>query len=102
MKIERVFLSEVTLESFADKYDLTLLVVERAQFRSFGIARFYTHFKNTEIMDNGFLVSTTGEGDTPEEAIQDYARKIAGKRIAWKAYQRQRQEIQVPEKLWQP
>ena len=101
MIIEREFLSVVPLKRFASEHNLVMKIVERSpqDIRHFGIARFYAHFKDVEIMDNGFLEGATGEGNTPKDAVKDYAKKIAGKRIAWRAYQKDRRNIVIPEKL---
>ncbi len=56
--------------------------------------------EGAEIMDNGMLLGAHEESrEGPEEAVINYARRIAGQRIAIKAYTDKRQEFDVPDKL---
>ena len=61
--------------------------------------RFYAYFASAEVMENGCLRSTFGNGATPKEAIADYARAISLKRLAIDAMTQTRREIDVPRLL---
>lgn len=100
MKIEMYGIPRSTLEAFAEQHKLTMEVHERNP-RDFGSGwkeciRYYTQFKNCEIKDGSFLSGTFGNGSTPAEAIDDYAKEISGKRIVLNAYRKDRTEIDVP------
>lgn len=86
-----------SLEAFAEQHGLVMEVRERP--KSFGLARYLAHFKDVEVMRDGVLVGKFGNGDTPDEAIADYARQIEGHRLAYRAYQPDRREMQVPNDL---
>lgn len=95
VKIERKDIPQITIEEFADKYDLTMEIHERPLPEG-ASARFYAHFKSCEIMDRGCLRGTFGDGATPEEAIKDYAASIRLCRIVIDARHPTRREIEVP------
>ena len=83
MKITRKLIPEMTLEEFADKHGLELEVCERRRDRLPHAGRFYAMFARAEVMDPpGFLSGVSGDGDTEEEAIRDYAERISEKRLA--------------------
>ena len=46
---------------------------------------FYASLEHVEIKDGGILISTFGDGSTPEEAMRDYYKKIVGKRLVYRA-----------------
>ena len=73
-----------TLEEFADEHGLAMEVKERGrQFVGNGVERYYASLvtlKNhwsIDVVTPGFLTTLSGDGDTPELAIQDYGRKIS-------------------------
>ncbi len=86
----------MSLARFADKHKVTMMVGERDP----GWAReskFFAHFEpSPEIMRDGFLVGSFGDGATPNEAIANFAKEISGKRIVFNAYRKNRKEIDVP------
>lgn len=82
-----------TLIEFGDRHGLSLDVRERGHSSS---PRYYVSFPNVEIMERGMLASYHGDGDTPDAAAADYARQLAGRRIAIDAYTDERVEIDVP------
>ena len=55
--------------------------------------------KSVEVMDRGALRSEFGAGETPEKALRDYAKQIAGRRIAINAMSSTRREFDVPENV---
>ncbi len=85
----------MNLVEFADKHDLELMVVER-KTNARSDHRYYAHFKNCEIKYGNMLVGTFGNGNTPKQAIDEYASKISMKRIVICAFSDDRLEIEVP------
>lgn len=61
------------------------------------LPRWHASAKGLEIMDRGFLTSSAGNGNTPEDALRDYARILAGKRVVVNAYRNDRIEVQCPD-----
>jgi hypothetical protein len=85
----------VTIQAFADGHGLEMHVHQRALV-PFPKGTYYANFPDAEIKDGYVLVGEHGNGDTPEEAIADYARKISGKLLVLHAGADNRSEIQVP------
>jgi hypothetical protein len=85
--------SPCTLEEFADRHGLTMVVRERRA--DMGPAmRFYA--------DGSLLVGTYGDGPTPEAAIADYALEIrGGRRLVYGAWTHDRREFETPYE-WEP
>lgn len=95
MKIERHLVPESTLEDFADKHGLVMVVNERpTSYRP--LKRFYVKFSHIEIKDGRCLISPHGNGDTEEEAIADYAQCISECSLVYKAFSEDRKEIRAP------
>lgn len=86
-----------TLQAFAEKQGLTLEVVERSPGRVAGSGKFYAVFVGAEVKQGIMLCSESGEADSPEDAIFDYARRIAGRTLVLNAYDKvRRTAIVVP------
>ena len=97
MEINIFRIPESTLEDFADANGLIMDVHERALFPIGSSKRFYAHFRHAETRSGErFLSSDSGDGRTPEEAIEDYAPKISGKKLVIDAMNERRREIDVP------
>jgi len=65
----------MTIEKFADKYNLIMEVHQRAPLN------FYAHFKDVQIVEEFILVGAFGDGKTEKSAIASYAARISGKVI---------------------
>lgn len=61
-----------------------------------GLPKFYVSFKKGESMEGGCLVSYSGNGNTVDEALQDYSKQISCRRMVFNAYTNERKEIQFP------
>ena len=61
---------------------------------------FSVHIHRCEIKEGNCLVSEYGHGDTVNEAIQDYIKKIIGKKIVIHAFTDFRKEYIVPENIY--
>lgn len=83
---------EVTIEELADANGLEMVVKER-ELPEGNPARFHASFKNCEVKGNGVLISSFGNGATPEEAIANYGREIHLKTLVCHAYTENRREI---------
>lgn len=71
-----------------------LEVNERPIYSKFD--RFYVSFKKGESMEGGGLVSYSGNGNTVDEALQDYCKQISCRRMVFNSYTPERKEIQFP------
>lgn len=102
MKILEDFIPTMTIEEFAEKHNLVMVVKERGSslMRMPHIGRsgrFYAEFENSEIKGDGVLIGVFGNGPTPKDAISDYARHISERRLVLKAWNKsERREIEVP------
>jgi hypothetical protein len=88
-----------SLQEFADKHGLELVVDERSMPCS-PASRYHASFAGTEIKEGPFLSGAYGDGHTPNEAIQNYAMKLRGKTLVVDAYKPTRCEIKVPNELY--
>lgn len=86
------------LQTFAEAHGLEIEVKLRPkQFRRGSGDRFYASIPNAEVLDGSVLVGAFGNGDTEEEAIANYARRISERRIALDALRPGRRELTVPQ-----
>jgi hypothetical protein len=61
--------------------------------------RWTASFDRCEVKEGHMLSSEYGNADTPEAAMADYCKKIAGKRIAFNVGSVHRREFDVPIQL---
>ncbi|HKX46196.1 MAG TPA: hypothetical protein VJP77_05800 [Planctomycetota bacterium] len=95
MEIVRKLVPEQTLADFATAHGLKMRVTERPSAMR-ELFRFYAEFEGAEILGDGVLISTTGNGNTEAEAIKDYAAAISERVLVLRAYGKDRKEIRVP------
>lgn len=84
MKITVKKLKRMTIEEFAILHDLTMCVVERySNPGTYFLAAFedMTIMPNVTEIGNCVPIISHGQGSTPEEAIQNYAKHISTKRL---------------------
>lgn len=62
-------------------------------------SKFSAVIEGLEIKDGGCLVYSSGRGETPEDAVNEYVKGIAGKRVVFGAYTDKRHELDVPKGL---
>jgi len=88
MKIQLNPAGHKSLQEFAKVNDLVLEVNEREPEFLAGrkLPRYYVEFQRCEIKDDYILTSATGNGDTIEEALADYAKQISRKQLVFNAY----------------
>lgn len=100
MKIKMETIEHTTLEEFADRNGLTMVIRERTPHglgeRWHAGVRFYASFEHAEVSDGHVLISTFGNGATPEEAMENYAREISARRLVLDARTPGRRAIDVP------
>ena len=101
MKTIITLVSSDTLENFADKHGLVMLVNERIPANLGGrwdeSLRFYAHFDDAEVKKGGFLSATHGNGASVEEAIESYMAAISEQLLVVNAYGGiHRKEIRMP------
>lgn len=89
----------MTLEDFADRYDLMLEMKERGpDLRTrFKLPRWHCSFPNLETLEPGVLVHSFGNGETQEEAIADYCSKLSGSETKIDAYRPGCRKIEIPQ-----
>jgi len=92
-----------TLEDFAAAHGLTMLVNERPRSLCESMAhmswpgcRYCARFDDVETKDGLILTGEYGNGATPEAAIIDYAKRIAGKRLVFLPLQGERKDFDAP------
>lgn len=95
MKTEIKRVEESTLEAFADKHGLVMMVREREK-KIGDQFRYYASFKHSEVREGALLCGLTGNGSTPEDAIKDYANLIQMRMLVVNAMDTSRREIRVP------
>ena len=100
MKIELEIIKPIVrnIDDFADQYGLTMVITERDR-PEFEYLKYFAKFKNIEVSSGGMLESTYGNGSTPAFAIEDYQRKIAGKRLVHNAMTKNRHVFNAPKEF---
>ncbi len=99
MKIEINKIPESTIEDFAIASNLTMEMNERPSVGFYkNLDRWYCQFKSAVLLseDGNFLHDVTGNGNTQEIAIADYARRISEGTLVIDAWRDSRKEIKVP------
>lgn len=95
MQITIEAIPESSIAEFAKQHDLKFKVVERKEPKDSPM-RYYAHFDDVDVKEYHFLIGEYGNGTTPKQAINDYARKIEFKILVFNAYGKDRREIKVP------
>lgn len=94
MKITVELTERSTLSDFANKNGLSLKVRER---NSINLPRFYAAFEGAETKSGSILSRDYGDGNTVDEAINNYGKIISSKLLVLHAgYPKKRREIRVP------
>ncbi len=85
-----------TFADFCDQHGIEPVARERSKIDYGESQRWYVSAPYLEIMDDGILISTHGNGHTPEDALADYAAELAGKRLVMYAMREERREFWAP------
>ena len=93
MKVEPLA-PRMTFDEFCETHGLDLVAHERPLRHN--LPRWHVSSPGLEIMGNGILTSTFGDGDTPEEAKLAYAERLRGERLVVNAYREERREFNAP------
>ncbi|GAF90278.1 unnamed protein product [marine sediment metagenome] len=94
MEIERKIVEEITIEEFAERHNLIMEIRDRGLKSEH--PRYYASFKNSEIEGDGVLIGAYENGETEEEAIQGYAKRISEETLVINARKSDEQRIKVP------
>ena len=73
---------KMEIEDFADKHQLIMEIRGRTPGTAKVVPKYYAFFRDLWIRKGGLLVGNSGIGDTPEDAIADYAGKISDQILA--------------------
>ena len=88
-----------TLVDLAERYGLNLLLRRYADQDNRWTASF-EHCETKESLHSSVLASTYGSGKSPREALNDYAKQIAGKYlVGWALSPTMRREHRMPETI---
>lgn len=71
-----------------------LIVNERPS--NLRLPKFYVSFENSDVMNDGVLIGSFGNGDTIDEALQNYCKEVSCKKIVFGVYTNSRDEITLP------
>lgn len=93
MKVVVDSVPEMSIDEFADRHGLVMRVRERAHKPVGSPQRFFASFNNVEVKDRGCLVSVYGDGRTPEDAIDAYARALSRRPLVVNAFRESRKDI---------
>lgn len=88
-----------TIQEFAEKHGLTMRIIERDFI---DLPKYCAYLEELEIKDGCILTSVAGNGNTPEEAMQDYGSKISRQYIVINAMLSSRREMFVPRIVGDP
>lgn len=58
--------------------------------------RFCANFENCDISENGFLIGEYENGETPEEALINYCKRISNKTIVFNGNSKSEQRYECP------
>lgn len=91
MKIERYETKAMTIEEFAEKNNLTMVIHKEDESIGY-LPEYIAHFKDVKVG----LFQFQGNGKTEEEAIANYARNISFWRVVLHPETKDECEIEVP------
>jgi len=83
----------MTLTEYADIISKEVVITYRPNRSE---AKYIANFSGGEVKEGWGLVSVYGNGTTPEEAMQNYLKGIAGKKLVFNARRLDRAEYMVP------
>jgi len=92
MKFNLISTKEIL--DFEKEIGIEIVVNERKEY-SKG-CKYYVKFEHSEIMEGGSLIGSYGNGDTIDEALENYCKEIQNKRMAFNAYTPNRREVVCP------
>ena len=98
MMIKYNLKTEVDIVDYSNEIGIDVVVEDRGTNRSnHATHRYYARFEDSETKESDMLVSTSGDGHTPKEAIRDYCEQISCKKLVINAYGKdKRKEYDVP------
>ena len=96
MKFKTIEKIEIT--DYEKQIGHELVVTERpiSLMQSCRVSKYHVCFEGGEVMENGMLVGVFGDGNTVDQALDDYCNQISGKRMAFNAMTPYRINIDIP------
>lgn len=82
----------MTLSEYCDAINVQIEIIRYPNQKERWSAKFY----HCDVMDDGMLCGTYGDGTNALTALRDYLKQIEGKRIALDAGSKERREFLVP------
>lgn len=80
---------------FEQELGMELIVNERP--KSANLPRYYVSFEHIEVKEGSMLIGTSGNGETIDDALENYCKEIETKRIVLFAYDSdKRREVECP------
>jgi hypothetical protein len=95
MNIKENIIENMSIADFAERHGLVMEIKERPEPLGSPM-RFYAHFEHCDVIGDGVLIGTFGDGATKQQAVEDYAKQISLKRIAINALKPQERRLSVP------
>lgn len=96
MQIIMNTVSRMTLQGFAEQHNLVMEINERDPNEHPNLPRYYASFEHCEVKGDGVLIGEFGNGETPEEAMENYAKRISNKRLVLLIPGKDRFELKAP------
>lgn len=90
---------EVEILDFEKTETPTELVVKERETKDFMgriLPSFYASFEGCKVKDGNLLKSVNGDGNTIDEAIQNYCKEISNQTLIFHAYTNNREEVLTP------
>ncbi len=88
----------MNLQELGELIEMTLIIRERPKIIK--ERRWYVSHEHVEVLgQGGFLTSPCGNGDTIQDALEDYVSQLRGNTLVTDAWSVNRREYQVPESL---
>ena len=92
MKINLI--AEKEILDLENEIGYELVVTERPPHLN--LERYYVSFEGCEVMKGRFLSSSSGNGNTIDEALQDYCKIISCKTVVFNPMTKNRKEFTLP------
>lgn len=87
-------LKEKEITEFEKEIGYELSVCERPL--SMRLPKYYVYFLDGESSEGGCLITYSGNGNTVDEALIDYCKKVSSRRMVFNSYTTDRKEIVFP------
>lgn len=96
MQIRMNPVARMTLQEFAEQHNLVMEINERNPNEHPNLLRYYASFECCEVKGDGVLIGEFGDGKTPEDAMEDYTKRISNKVLVFFIPGKDRFELKAP------